>query len=212
MLPDEERSEWREFHRIGDEDPLLLLWETLPMWTPKQRDAIVVALRNWCMRQIAVSNVLSWFTGSSRRVGVRIACAVARTALAHNVFSPDDSMASQRLAVDTAERWVRGEASVEDCRNADDIPAGVTPTSPCYAALRMVYMDRAREDASRVGALAAVAPHIVLKMQEIAGDQGASKELHRRYGETSSKLCEVAASAVATALEDAAIGYERAAA
>lgn len=209
MLPDEERSEWREFHGISDDDPLSLLWETLPMWTPKQREVISVALRDWCASQVDVSSTLRCFARSSRRIGSRLACAVARASLKHDIFASADGLHSQRAAVDAAERWVRGDASVEECRSRYDVPEGITTISPCYIALTMVYEDKYDEIATKAGRLAATLENIVPMAGVLQGFQEATKPFEDGYKRSSRKLCEVAASAVATALEDAAIGYEK---
>ena len=60
---------------------------------------------------------LLWFAakvGIDRKVIVRTACACAREALR---FVPDGG---PKTAIETAERWCNGEATIEQVRNASD--------------------------------------------------------------------------------------------
>lgn len=113
-LPAEQQREWRGIHRTPDASPLSLEWRTMPMWTPEQREAVAIALHDWALEQTDASDLVLEMTASSRRVGVWLTCAVVRTVLSH---VPDQER-GPRVAVETAERWVRGLATVKEARSA----------------------------------------------------------------------------------------------
>lgn len=72
------------------------------------------ALSSWAREQTDACDVLRALTLLDRRLGVWCACAVARTALRY----VHEYNHRPRVAIETAERWVRGEATAEDCRAA----------------------------------------------------------------------------------------------
>jgi len=114
-LPVEQQREWREIHRTPGTSPLSLEWRTMPMWTPEQREAVEIALHDWALEQTDASDlVLKIGLPRVRRVGVWLACVVVRTVLCH---VPDQER-GPRVAVEAAERWVRGLATVKEARSA----------------------------------------------------------------------------------------------
>lgn len=113
-LPVEQQREWREIHRTPGASPLSLEWRTMPMWTPEQREAVAIALHDWALEQTDASDLVLEMAASSRRVGVWLTCAVVRTVLSH---VPDQER-GPRVAVETAERWVRGLATAKEARSA----------------------------------------------------------------------------------------------
>lgn len=72
------------------------------------------ALSAWAREQTNARDVLRALTLLDRRLGVWCACAVARTALR---YVPEGEH-RPRVAIETAGRWVRGAATVEECRRA----------------------------------------------------------------------------------------------
>ena len=119
----------REVHGFDDDHaPLAIDWRTLPRWTPEVRETVVVALHDYALSQEDARDVLRAIAASSRRVGVWLACAVARTTL-HHVPAGEDR---PRIAIETAERWVRGTATKQKCRDAAD--AAYAVANAAYAA------------------------------------------------------------------------------
>lgn len=110
-LAREQQTEWRAIHGLSDDAPLTLNWETLPRWTPEHREAVIVALHDWCFT-IEPSEMVAQVTQSSRLVGAWLACEVAKAACAN---TPDDR---PRLGVEWARDRVRGRATIDDCRGA----------------------------------------------------------------------------------------------
>lgn len=105
----------REVHGLDDDHaPLTIDWRTLPQWTPEVREAVAVALHDYALSQSDARDVLRAIAASDRRVGVWLACAVARTVL-HLVPAGEDR---PRIAIETAGRWVRGTATEQECRAA----------------------------------------------------------------------------------------------
>lgn len=113
-LPAEQQREWKDLHGDGEDSPLSLRWETSHVWTPEHREAVAVALHDWVLEQSDAREVLRTIARADRRVGVWLACACARTALRY-VSAGEDK---PRLAIETAERWVRGLATEHECRKA----------------------------------------------------------------------------------------------
>ena len=92
--------------------------------------------------------------GVDRRIIVRAACACARTALQFVQAGED----RPRLALEAAERWTRGEATIEEVRAARraayaDAAAGAAADAAAYAA----YADAAADAAAYAAAYAAYA-------------------------------------------------------
>jgi hypothetical protein len=124
-LPREQQSEWAELQH-GAADPI----DTLASWTPEHRAALRTALADYALSQTDARDVLRAIATWSRRLGVALACVVARESLRH---VPADELRPLR-AIETAERWTRGEATAEECRKAADA---------AYAARRGAYNDAA---------------------------------------------------------------------
>lgn len=110
-LAREQQTEWRAIHGVLDDAPLTLNWETLPRWSPEHREAVAVALHDMCF-STEPSDMLAQVTASSRRVGAWLACAVAHAACVNT------NDARPGLALEWAQRRVRGTASYQDCRVA----------------------------------------------------------------------------------------------
>jgi hypothetical protein len=110
-LTTEEQNKWYELQR-GSTDPL----DTLGKWTPAHRHAITCAWNNWTRTQTDAGVVLHFITKWSHKLGVQLACTVAREALR---YVPEGEMRPIR-AIETAERWVRGQATKQECRHAAD--------------------------------------------------------------------------------------------
>lgn len=136
-------------------------WTTLAQSTLAERSAIALALSDWCQSQDDASYVLLEITSACRRVGVWLACAVARAVL-FRVASENDA---QRIAVETAESWVRGVASESDCcdaakaaraANRSAYAASLAAASAAYAASNSLRTLRS-DDAWNVGNFAASA-------------------------------------------------------
>ena len=116
LLPREQVFAWREAHRTGSDEPLSLRWETSPMWTPEHREAVAKALSDWALEQSDAREVLRTIARADRRIGVWLACASARTTLRYVPVGED----RPRLAIETAERWTRGDATESECIAAAD--------------------------------------------------------------------------------------------
>ena len=96
---------------------------------------------------------LLWFAakvGIDRKVIVRTACACAREALR---FVPDGEI-RPKTAIETAERWCNGEATIEQVRNAADTAAAA---AAAYAAAYYAAASAAADAADADAASAAVA-------------------------------------------------------
>jgi hypothetical protein len=86
----------------------------LSAWTPEHRNAVAIAWSDWARTQSDARAVLLTIAAWSRRLGVLLACRVARESLR---YVPEGELRPLR-AIETAERWVRGEASAEECGRA----------------------------------------------------------------------------------------------
>jgi len=182
-------SEWRELHSVDDDAaPLPLDWRTLPRWTPEHREAVAVALHDWALSQSDAKDVLRAIAASDRRVGVWLACAVARTAL-RLVPAGEDR---PRIAIETAERWVRGTATEQECRDAAD--AAYANADAAYAA---AYAAANAADAAAYAAYAAA---------NAAANAAAWREARARRLRD---LCQTIALATRDAIDAAAEGYAR---
>ncbi len=106
-LGSEQVSEWDEI-RLLSKDPI----DSLKSWTPEHRLAVRLALADYACSQLDAMVVLSGVAQWSRRLGVSLACVVAREALR---FVPKNA-SSAIGAVETAERWVIGKATETECK------------------------------------------------------------------------------------------------
>lgn len=204
-LPREQQTEWREIHGTDDNAPLSLDWRTLPRWTPEHREAVATALHDWCLSQRSACAVLRVVTESSRRVGVRLSCAVARSALPEVLRGGGTA----RSTIETVERWVRGEASLDECRAAADSSCDAHVAFASYvgqAAYALSDFDASEDDN------AAAADYVQYAASSVAAYQ-ASRFTHGSWGEHYTKslldFCVVIAREVRTALDEAAKGYEK---
>jgi hypothetical protein len=73
-----------------------------------------ITIAQWVMTDKNASSALSTLTDWDKRFGVWCACAVARTLLR---FVPEGELLPLR-AIETAEAWSIGKASIKDCRAA----------------------------------------------------------------------------------------------
>lgn len=93
---------------------------------------------------------LRCFGAVGDRIAVRFACSIARRAL--KVFEgwyPHEK--SARVAVETAEKWLRGEASADECRRAWDAAEKATyPLVGRVAAYPILSAIVAAEQAARI--------------------------------------------------------------
>jgi hypothetical protein len=108
-LPTADQNEWAELQR-GAHDPL----DTLSSWRNEHRRAVTLAWSDWARAQMNAGVVLCEITKWSRKLGVQLACAVAREALR---YIPENEQRPS-IAIETAERWVRGEATKQECEFA----------------------------------------------------------------------------------------------
>ena len=115
---------------------------------------------------------LLWFAakvGIDRKVIVRTACACAREALR---FVPDGEIIP-KTAIETAERWCNGEATIEQVRNASSAAAAY---AAAYAAAAAAYAAYAAA-AARKEALEKSAQIVksMLSLDQIKDALGAAK-------------------------------------
>ena len=194
LLPREQLSDWREAHGTGGDEPLSLRWKTSPMWTPEHRDAVAAALRDWVLEQSDARVVLRTVTRADRRVAVWLVCAVARTALRYVPAGED----RPRLAIETAERWVRGAATKEECGGAADAAAANAAADAAAAAAYAAYAaNDANASARAVSYEAADAAAYAAAALWTAARNSALRD-----------LCQTIAAAVRDAVDAAAEGYE----
>ena len=210
-LPRELVSEWREAHGLDDDHaPLTIDWRTLPQWTPEVREAVAVALHDYALSKSDARDVLRAIAASDRRVGVWLACAVARSALWHVPAGED----RPRLAIETAERWVRGQATVGECRAAAD-----AADAAAYAAAYAAYAAAAyAADAAHVAAYAAAADAAdaasaanaaAYAAAYAAADADADAAWRGACTRSLRDLCQTIALATRDAIDAAAEGYAR---
>lgn len=137
-----------------------LLWlRSLPPGTTPQQAWDACERPDWML----------WVAGKTldRSKVVLIACAVARTTL-HLVPEGEDR---PRIAVETAEAWARGEATIDEVMGAAD----AADAYDAYAAAYAAYAANAAESADAAEAAAAYATHAA-EAANAANDAGS---LHR---------------------------------
>jgi len=126
LLPSAQLRSWSEIHNQAQVearargvssalDPL----DTLPQLTPEQRCAARVALAAYAYSGTEVQDVMRDIAGWSPRLGVLLACHLAREVLP---YGPKGDI-RLRIAIDTAERWARGRASKDECSVAANLAA-----------------------------------------------------------------------------------------
>lgn len=218
-LSSDEQLNWRESHGLGDEMPISLDWRTASNWTPNQRKAIAMALHDWVLSQSDACGMLRVIARSSRRISVWLACASARTVLRYVPVGED----RPRIAIETAERWVRGEASERECgvaannaRDAEEVLRGTVGNSSanraaCAAASAAEATLGGTEDAAYAadGAVAAaisayVAEAIVAANAAYGDAACAARRIALR------DICQAIASTTKDAIEIVADGHYRA--
>ncbi len=190
-LPSEQQSEWAELQH-NTRDPL----DSLSQWTPEARRAVEVALHDYALASDDARDVLREITRWSHRIGRWLACRVARESLR---YVPEVENRPRR-AIETTERWLRGEASAEeredtyhsariyshDIQVATNYVPSETTNAAIAAASAVGYSDRASyaaaDAAARARAVQCAAWHPALRA-----------ELRR--------LCSVIANEIATALD-----------
>ena len=207
LLPREQLSDWREAHGTGGDEPLSLRWKTSPMWTPEHRDAVAAALRDWVLEQSDARVVLRTVTRADRRVAVWLVCAVARTALRYVPAGED----RPRLAIETAERWVRGAATKEECGGAADAAAANAAASAAADAADA----NAAADAAAAAAYAAYAANDANASARAVSYEAADAAAYAAAALWTAArnsalrdLCQTIAAAVRDAVDAAAEGYE----
>ena len=121
---------------------------------------------------------LLWFAaevGIDRKVIVRTACACAREALR---FVPDGEI-RPKTAIETAERWCNGEATIEQVRNASSAAAAADAAAYAAAcdAAYAAYAAAAAAACARKEALAKSAQIVksMLSLDQIKDALGAAK-------------------------------------
>ena len=125
--------------------------------------------------------------GVDRKVLVRIACDCARTSLR---FVPDGEK-RPRLAIEAAERWIVGEATIDDVRSA-------AASAAAYAA------DAAdAADAAAYAAYAAAAAYAAYAAYAAAA-YAAAADAYAAYAAAAAAYAAYAADAAAAAADDAA--------
>jgi len=108
-LPPEQQTKWARLQR-GVRDP----FDTISEWTPEIRRAVTHAWADLARSRSDAREVLLTITAWSSQLGVLLTCRVAREAL---IFVPEDEKRPLQ-AIETAERWLLGEATVEECKLA----------------------------------------------------------------------------------------------
>ncbi len=108
-LPACERSEWEEIHQKEVKDPL----ELLSSWTETHRRAIRTAIATWILDRTDPKDALRQVLGWSPKMGVAMACVIARDALGRSSYG---SAVAHLPTVEAAEGWVHGLTSVEFCK------------------------------------------------------------------------------------------------
>lgn len=123
-LPAEEIREWREIN--GD---VLTDWSAMYTWTPTHVDAVAAAMSSWWLWTTDAQAAMGTVVASDPRVGVWLSCVAARTSLRYVT----DGEERPRLAIEAAERWVRGEETGEECSRASILlKSFIQQTNPLY--------------------------------------------------------------------------------
>jgi hypothetical protein len=134
-LSSDQLTSWRDAHGQERPAPLRLDWSTIVEWTPEHRACVRAALHDWCCEQLDARDVLRALTQWNRRLGVWLTCQVARTTL--HLVPADEHR--PRIAIETAERWIRGEATAEECRRAADSAYAAYAAAYAYDAASAAY-------------------------------------------------------------------------
>lgn len=172
-------------------------WSDLSsLWTEARRKDAADTLRDWCLQQTDARAALQAITESSPRVGVWLACAVARSVLSHIPDGED----RPRLALEGAERWVRGELSEMQCRDADFAYQAHEYASAVYATDHVAY---------KAAHAAGYAAQIDSTSAAYAAAAYAADIRPDTFGESLSDLCKVIAREVRPAIDAAALGSQK---
>lgn len=224
-LTAEQQRAWREAHGVDENSALSIDWQTSPMWTPEHRDAVAKALSEWALEQSNASSALKAITRADRRLGVWLACAVARTALRY----VDAGESRSRLAIEIAEQWTRGLATEDECRAAYDAIPGSNSRSASYGAggrivSAAIYAATSASCAARMSGNIYVDHYAFYSPASAAYDAAHSAAAAATMSAYASRrnrawarihdlhlrdLCQTIALAVRDAIDAAAQGYER---
>lgn len=115
-----QRSEWNEIYSIHVDDPL----DRLEAWTPEHRQAVRAQLSASLMDQDDSEHALEHVARWSKKMAVALSCVVARDAMVC-LTKVDRRTLS---CIETAERWVRGAATSDDCHRAAITASEVPPS------------------------------------------------------------------------------------
>lgn len=192
LLSSEQQSKWDELQR-GAQDPL----DTLASWTPEQRAAVRSAVADYAGSQTDARDALNSIAQWSRRLGVALACSVARKTLR---YVPHGETRPLR-AIETVERWSRGEATNVECRAAYAAAFGAythqIDGSAAAAARATMYVANAVDNAAD----ASLATRNVADACACAGawaSVGNQRNFNRAHDEELQPLCTVIADALRT--------------
>ncbi len=147
-LDREQQSEWTEL-QLGARDPL----DTLSSWTPEHRATVRMALVNYASWQSNAREVMHSITTWSPRLGVALACVVARELLSHVPVGESRPL----RAIETAERWTRWQATAKECKTAYLAAFAASKTARVSASVVMRYGRSFDAAAAAAGAAASVA-------------------------------------------------------
>jgi len=159
VLPRECRNEWAEIVS-SVHDPL----DVFSSWSLEHRKTIIVAWSDWVREQNDAREVLRSISTWSPRLGMLLACRVAREAI--RIVPEDDGRPLH--AIETAERWVNGEATAEECkRAADEAYAVADATADAAAAADTADHYAAYTAASDAHAAAAYASYAATTVADV---------------------------------------------
>lgn len=205
----EDDREWTEIHTLNNVPPSIVNWRHLHRWTESQRQLVIVELKNWCMSQDDVRIVLASIAHMDVRVGIGVACGIARSVI--HLGPPADP--GPLSALQLAESWVRAEvamASVFDANEESLRQANSRNTSTAHKAvqecactvLRSVLEEKSDLE-SHMADVAANAAYAV------AAYQSPDKVDNSDLSGPLAALCEIASASVQSAVDNAMIGYDR---
>ncbi len=109
-LGSEQRSEWDEAHASHDGDWCSLIAQ----WTPEARRAVEIALHDYALASEDARDLLIEISAWSRRLGVWLACRVARQM--YPVILTEQPLVNG--AIEASERWVLAESTEVECMAA----------------------------------------------------------------------------------------------
>jgi len=116
------------------------------------------------------AEALKWLIKQSRRLGVWCACACAREALKYVEQGED----RPRIAIDTAEDWVRGKATKNQVKKASDAAvaaANASAYAAAWAAYAAAYAAKAAANAAYASSYASAAhKKEILRLVDVTAD------------------------------------------